>query len=250
MSKTDSAKLSDEVDALLPQWQCGQCGFGACKPYAEALAAGSAEINQCPPGGERGVRELAKLLLREFKPLSAEYPANPSKAVALIDERICIGCTLCIQACPVDAIVGAAQQLHTVVAKLCTGCSLCLPPCPVDCIAMMTVPATSLGDDFTAQREEQVARAAARERFELRTLRLARAQDEKAQRLAAKASSVDERDKQERQALIAAAMERARAQRQEATVPQPGVQSGTDARTDTHPDSDEASARRSASESR
>ena len=134
--------LVDKIDAILPQTQCGQCGYPGCKPYAEAIANGEAEINQCPPGGEEGIRKLADLLGREFKPLSEEHGVEKPKAVAVIDEQTCIGCTLCIQACPVDAIVGAAKQMHTVVADLCTGCELCVPPCPADCIDMVPVAET------------------------------------------------------------------------------------------------------------
>ena len=134
--------LVDKIDAILPQTQCGQCGFAGCKPYAQAIARGEAEINQCPPGGEEGIRKLADLFGKEFKPLSAEHGTEKPKQVAVIDEALCIGCTLCAQACPVDAIVGAAKQMHTVVAPLCTGCELCVPPCPVDCIAMVPVPET------------------------------------------------------------------------------------------------------------
>lgn len=140
--KVEGDPLVDKIDAILPQTQCGQCGFPGCKPYATAIAADEADINQCPPGGEEGIQKLADLLGREFKPLNAENGVEKPKAVAFIDEQTCIGCTLCIQACPVDAIVGAAKQLHTVVADLCTGCELCVAPCPVDCIAMPAVPET------------------------------------------------------------------------------------------------------------
>lgn len=134
--KVDGDPLVDKIDAILPQTQCGQCGHPGCRPYATAIAAGEADINQCPPGGEAGIHKLAELLGREFKPF-AEGAAQPKpKAVALIDEASCIGCTLCIQACPVDAIVGASKLMHTVIASECTGCELCLPPCPVDCISM------------------------------------------------------------------------------------------------------------------
>lgn len=128
--------LTEKIDAILPQTQCGQCGFPGCKPYATAIAQGEADINQCPPGGDEGIRKLADLLGREYKPLSAEHGVEKPKALAVIDEPRCIGCTLCIQACPVDAIVGAAKQMHTVIAVQCTGCELCVPACPVDCIAM------------------------------------------------------------------------------------------------------------------
>lgn len=134
--KVEGDPLVDQIDATLPQTQCGQCGFPGCKPYATAIAKGEADINCCPPGGDEGVRKLADLLGREFKPLSAEHGIEKPKQVALIDESTCIGCTLCLQACPVDAIIGAAKQMHTVVVPLCTGCELCLPPCPVNCITM------------------------------------------------------------------------------------------------------------------
>ena len=134
--KVEGDPLVEKIDAILPQTQCGQCGFPGCRPYATAIASGEADINQCPPGGEEGIRKLADLLGREFKSLSEEHGVEKPKSVALIDENTCIGCTLCIQACPVDAIVGAAKQLHTVVAGECTGCELCVAPCPVDCIAM------------------------------------------------------------------------------------------------------------------
>ncbi len=130
--------LVEKIDAILPQTQCGQCGFPGCKPYAEAIAKGDADINLCPPGGEEGAKRLAELLGVEAKPLGEGLEPKP-KSVAVIDDQTCIGCTLCIQACPVDAIVGAAKQLHVIVASQCTGCELCLPPCPVDCIRMEVV---------------------------------------------------------------------------------------------------------------
>jgi electron transport complex protein RnfB len=134
--KVEGDPLVDKIDAVLPQTQCGQCSFPGCRPYAEAIAKGEAEINRCPPGGEEGVRALADLLGVEPKPLNAELGPEKPKSVALIDELKCIGCTLCIQACPVDAILGAAKHMHTVIAAECTGCELCLAPCPVDCITM------------------------------------------------------------------------------------------------------------------
>jgi len=139
--------LVEQIDALLPQTQCGQCTYPGCKPYASAIANGEADINQCPPGGENTIRELANLLGVEAKPLNPENGIIEEVAtVAVIDEETCIGCTLCIQACPVDAILGAAKQMHTVIASECTGCDLCLPPCPVDCIDM--VPVTKTLDDW------------------------------------------------------------------------------------------------------
>jgi electron transport complex protein RnfB len=137
--KVEGDPLVDKIDAILPQTQCGQCGYPGCKPYAQAIASGEADINQCPPGGEAGVRALADLLGVEPKPLNAEHGEPKPKSVAVIDEELCIGCTLCIQACPVDAILGAAKHMHTVIASECTGCELCVAPCPVDCIAMVPV---------------------------------------------------------------------------------------------------------------
>ena len=135
--RVEGDPLADKIDALLPQTQCGQCGHPGCKPYAQAIAEGSADINQCPPGGEDGIRRLAELLGKEFKPLNTEHGQPKPKSVAVIDEAVCIGCTLCIQACPVDAILGAAKQMHTIIESECTGCELCVAPCPVDCIAMV-----------------------------------------------------------------------------------------------------------------
>jgi electron transport complex protein RnfB len=137
---TQRDRLVDRIDRLLPQTQCGKCNFKGCRPYAEAIAAGQAEINQCPPGGEAGIRALARLLGREPLPLNPENGVEKPAAVAVIDEQACIGCTLCIQACPVDAILGAMKQMHTVIADECTGCELCIPPCPVDCIVMQDKP--------------------------------------------------------------------------------------------------------------
>lgn len=130
--------LAERIDALLPQTQCGQCGYAGCKPYARAIAEGSADINQCPPGGDAGVRALAALLGREPKPVNPDNGVEKPFRVALIREAECIGCTKCIQACPVDAIVGASKRMHTVLADLCTGCELCIPPCPVDCIDLVS----------------------------------------------------------------------------------------------------------------
>ena len=145
--------LARRIDALLPQTQCTKCGFAGCRPYAEAIAAGTADIDQCPPGGDDGVARLALLLGREPKPLNPANGAFRAPQVAVIDEATCIGCTKCIQACPVDAIVGASKLMHTVIASWCTGCELCLPPCPVDCIAL--VPAASLpGADDSRRRHE------------------------------------------------------------------------------------------------
>jgi electron transport complex protein RnfB len=135
--RVETDPVVDQIDALLPQTQCGQCNYPGCRPYAEAIAAGEAEINQCPPGGEAGIQALAQLLGRKAEPLNPENGEAKPRAVAIIDEQTCIGCTLCIQACPVDAILGATKKMHTVIESECTGCDLCLPPCPVDCIEMV-----------------------------------------------------------------------------------------------------------------
>ncbi|MFC1684105.1 electron transport complex subunit RsxB [Pseudomonadota bacterium] len=135
--RVEGDPIADRVDALLPQTQCGQCGFPGCRPYAEAIANGEAEINRCPPGGEDTMIALADLLGRDPVPLEAEATEETPIQVAFIDEQVCIGCTLCIQACPVDAILGAAKQMHTVITDECTGCELCVAPCPVECIHMV-----------------------------------------------------------------------------------------------------------------
>ncbi len=133
------SSLADRVDALLPQTQCTKCGYEGCRPYADAIAAGEADINQCPPGGVAGIEALARLLDRAPLPLNPVNGFERPLMVAVIDESRCIGCTLCIPACPVDAIVGASKRMHSVIASQCTGCDLCLPPCPMDCISMVPV---------------------------------------------------------------------------------------------------------------
>jgi electron transport complex protein RnfB len=129
--------LVERIDALLPQTQCGQCRYPGCRPYAQAIAAGQADIDRCPPGGESTVRALAELLGREPRPVDPHYGVAGPRLVALIDEDRCIGCARCLPACPVDAIVGAPRLMHTVIEEQCTGCALCLAPCPVDCIEMV-----------------------------------------------------------------------------------------------------------------
>ncbi len=158
--------LVDQIDALLPQTQCTKCGFDGCRPYAEALAAGLSKPNRCPPGGEQGMLRLSQLLHAQPEPIDPSCGQSGPFKIAMIDEAHCIGCTLCIDACPVDAIVGANKRMHTVIADACTGCELCLPPCPVDCIEMVTAPNKL---DWTPARAQ-----IARNRYLIRNARLDR----------------------------------------------------------------------------
>ncbi|ELT97937.1 hypothetical protein CAPTEDRAFT_108164, partial [Capitella teleta] len=140
--KVEGNPIVDQINEILPQTQCGQCGYPGCRPYAEAIANGDA-INKCPPGGQATINTLADLLDVEPEPLDSEHGQESVTKVAFIREAECIGCTKCIQACPVDAILGAAKQMHTVIADECTGCDLCVEPCPVDCIEMRPVDVTT-----------------------------------------------------------------------------------------------------------
>lgn len=216
--------LADRLEDLLPQTQCTRCGFPDCRAYAEAMASGEAAINQCPPGGAEGIRRLAQLLDRAVIPLDPQHGLERPRPVAVIDESLCIGCTLCIQACPVDAIVGAAKQMHTVVPALCTGCDLCVAPCPVDCIVMVEVTPGRTGWDAWSQQQADAARA----RHDVRRIRLQREREENDARLAAKAAAKlrevasqlagtpDEAAEQQRKkAILAAAIERARIKKEE-----------------------------------
>ncbi|MFK8031182.1 MAG: electron transport complex subunit RsxB [Gammaproteobacteria bacterium] len=137
-----SDSVVESINALLPQTQCGQCNYAGCRPYAQAIAANEAPINQCPPGGETTLHELAALLGREAIPLNTDNGEQVPEKIAFIHEDVCIGCKKCILACPVDAILGAPKLMHTVIASECTGCDLCVEPCPVDCIDMIDVPVT------------------------------------------------------------------------------------------------------------
>lgn len=202
-----NADLTDRIDALLPQTQCGQCGYAGCRPYADALARGEADLNRCPPGGRRTIAELAELLNRPPKPLDPACGSEKPRTVAHIIEADCIGCTRCIQACPVDAIVGAARLMHTVLAAECTGCELCLPPCPTDCIVMLPVeqvPASG-PPDWTRERADH-----ARQRYQARQQRLAR---RKAERDRGRPRQPAAADDDPRKAVIAAARARAKARR-------------------------------------
>ena len=162
-----TALTARAIDALLPQTQCTRCGYAGCKPYAEAIASGAAEINQCPPGGAATIEALARLTSRAPLPLNPANGVEGPERVAVIDEQRCIGCAKCLPPCPVDAIIGMRKQMHTVVAELCTGCELCIAPCPVDCIEM--IPRASL-----VVRYDAPAAAANRERFEAHNARIAR----------------------------------------------------------------------------
>lgn len=160
----------ERIDALLPQTQCTRCGYAGCRPYADAIAKGEANINQCPPGGQALIESLARLLNREALPLNPANGAEAPLRVAVIDESRCIGCARCLAPCPVDAIVGAAKFMHTVVPDLCTGCELCLPPCPVDCIELKPAPTGHSNDPslnrtrFAAHDERYTRRAIERQR--------------------------------------------------------------------------------------
>jgi electron transport complex protein RnfB len=204
--------LVDCIDALLPQTQCTKCGYQGCRPYAEAIAGG-APINQCPPGGAAGIAKLATLLNRPRLPLNPANGREQPLTAAVIDEDLCIGCKLCIDACPVDAIVGAPRRMHTVIASWCTGCELCLPPCPMDCIAMTPV--------VPVREWCEADASAARTRYLARRRRLALEAGEEPR--SHPALAVEEttalhaepllNDRGRKQAVIAAAVERARQRR-------------------------------------
>src|SRR6478609_5971940 len=154
----DAPDLADRIDDLLPQTQCTRCGYAGCRPYAEAVAASAADINRCPPGGAATLAALARLTQREATPLDVTRGTPGPLRVARIDESTCIGCTLCIKACPVDAIIGAPKRMHGVLTALCTGCELCVPPCPVDCITMNPAEREWTKRDADAARDRYVAR--------------------------------------------------------------------------------------------
>ena len=206
--------------AALPQTQCTRCGYPDCAAYAQAIAAGDAGINQCPPGGAEGVARLARLTGLPAMPLSAAHGVEAPRAVAVIDEAWCIGCTLCLKACPTDAILGANKRMHTVIEPYCTGCELCLPVCPVDCIVMVPVSGTATG--WAAWSEAQADLA--RERYAASTRRRTRDAAENDDRLEAKAQAkladlpahslhTDPQVLERKRAIIESALARARAKR-------------------------------------
>ncbi|ASQ47377.1 RnfABCDGE type electron transport complex subunit B [Legionella clemsonensis] len=195
------------IDELLPQTQCKECGYGGCLPYAEALAQGIAPINRCPPGGETTVKALGELLGVDATPYLAEAKLNRrAPTVALIRETECIGCTKCIQACPVDAIVGSGKLMHSIISHECTGCGLCIEPCPVDCIELVSV------------AESTYDKKRARERFNARQARLLREEQEKQQtyrqkRQLAKKTEDNLQDIKAKQAYILQALARVQAKK-------------------------------------
>ncbi|MDR7334445.1 electron transport complex subunit RsxB [Roseateles asaccharophilus] len=211
--------LAALIDAALPQTQCTRCGYPDCRGYADAVAAGEAEINQCPPGGAEGVERLAALTGRAVLPLNPVNGIEATRGVAVIDEAWCIGCTLCIKACPADCIVGAPKAMHVVVAAQCTGCELCVPACPVDCI---TLPELTTATGWAAWSQPQADEA--RERYVFKQFRRHREAQENDARLAAKAQAkladlpaasaiTDAAQLDRKRAAIEAALARARAKR-------------------------------------
>ncbi|MFM7533345.1 MAG: electron transport complex subunit RsxB [Rubrivivax sp.] len=218
-----AAVSAEEVDALLPQTQCTRCGYPDCRAYAEAIAQAGAPINRCPPGGAEGIGRLARLTGQALRELDPHCGHEGPRRLARIDEAWCIGCTLCIQACPVDCIVGAPRMMHSVIEALCTGCELCVPACPVDCIAMPAVSGAETGWAAWSPAQAQQARA----RYRSRGARLARAARENEERLAQRAAqklqdlaalqpAADGELAARKQAAVQAALERVRARRENA----------------------------------
>ena len=198
---------TEAIDELLPQMQCTRCGYLSCRDYAEALARGRTSINRCPPGGEATINSLARLLKVRPVPLDVSCGTTRPLAVAFIDESWCIGCTICIKACPVDAIVGAAKHMHTVLAMECTGCELCVQPCPTDCIEMQDVPSHPQHEHLTSVWTPARA-TSAKNRFDARKARLQRTKDQRAARV--KRASLRHADAAAKKRAIDAAVARVR----------------------------------------
>jgi electron transport complex protein RnfB len=154
----------EALNDLLPQTQCGQCGFKGCRPYAEAIIAGESDINQCPPGGDIGIAKIAAFLNVPTKPLNTQFGEHKPKSVAIIDETQCIGCVKCILACPVDAIIGTTKKMHTVIASECTGCELCVAPCPIDCISIKLLENSELAPTNLQAKKRYEARLERKEK--------------------------------------------------------------------------------------
>jgi electron transport complex protein RnfB len=218
------AAVVAQIDAILPQTQCRRCGYPDCRSYAAAIATQAAAINQCPPGGQEGVRRLAALTGQPEQALDPAFGHEGPMTVAVIDENWCIGCTLCIKACPTDAIVGTHKRMHTVLGAYCTGCDLCLPVCPVDCIRMETVSGDATGWAAWSQAQAEQAR----DRYALRRARLTREEQERLERNEAKAAAkladlpahskhTDPATLDRKKALIEAALAQARAARSKPT---------------------------------
>ena len=197
----DARPLAQRIDAVLPQTQCTRCGYDGCMPYAHAVAEGSTDINRCPPGGDAVIVALAALTGRARRPLDPDCGEHGPLLVAVIDEAACIGCTLCIQACPVDAIIGAQKRMHAILPSLCSGCELCVAPCPVDCIAMVPALREWTTDDADAARLRHATRNARVDKRE----RIANRKINAAPHVAT--------ERERRQAAVAAALARARARR-------------------------------------
>lgn len=211
--------LADRIDALLPQTQCTKCGYDGCRPYADAIAEGAAPINRCPPGGDEGVAALAALLETPVLPLDLERGEPGPLLVARIDESHCIGCTLCIQACPVDAIVGANKHMHTVLADWCTGCDLCVAPCPVDCIQMVPAGRAWSAQDAAVSRQRHRSHLARTERLAADNARLmapeapAQAAPVQAAAPGVTPTAADAQSEDRKRSAIESALARARARR-------------------------------------
>lgn len=214
----ETGALTARLHAALPQTQCTRCGYPDCAGYAQAIADGAADINQCPPGGAQGIARLAAIVARPTLPLNPLHGDQGPRSVAVIDEAWCIGCTLCIEACPTDAILGSNKRMHTVIERYCTGCELCVPVCPVDCIALENVTGERSGWHAWSQAQADEALA----RYRARKDRLAREEGQQAARLAAAARPADppgsaddapDGEADPKRAIIEAALARARARK-------------------------------------